>query len=147
MCLGKLFFMIRSFLSLFHKFQLLSLQCFLLMHSHTMHSPPTSNDTLSSSPHTSYPHMPRINQRVSITVSKVPSYLSNNVCSMPNVKPSQNAETNQNNSYFSLNALISQSNHIISDVLNPDSQQVMRSICHDMEPFSYEEAASNPAWK
>ncbi|XP_019260307.1 PREDICTED: uncharacterized protein LOC109238329 [Nicotiana attenuata] len=115
--------------------------------SHTMHSPPTSNDTSSSSPHTSYPHVPKINQRVSNTVSKVPSYLSNNICSMPNLKPSHNAKTNQKNSSFSLNALISQSNHITSDVLNPDSQRVVRSICHDREPFSYEEAASNPAWK
>ncbi|XP_075075316.1 uncharacterized protein LOC142162690 [Nicotiana tabacum] len=122
--------------------------------NHTIHSSliPNTTSPQTTSPITSrinqlYPSTLKPNQRVSSRVSKVPSYLSEYVCSVPNLKQPQNVEVTQTNSPFSLNAHFTQNNHITPDVLSPDSQQVVRNICNDIESFSYEEVAGNPTWQ
>nr|XP_009776886.1 PREDICTED: uncharacterized protein LOC104226557 [Nicotiana sylvestris]XP_016489191.1 PREDICTED: uncharacterized protein LOC107809112 [Nicotiana tabacum] len=96
---------------------------------------------LPTSPPATQPHSSTIEplgQRRSSRELRLPSHLSDYVCNLPNLKC---------NSIFSLHALFSQNNHIAPDDLHPNSQHVVRNICHDREPTSYEEAAMYPAWQ
>ncbi|XP_075104166.1 uncharacterized protein LOC142178474 [Nicotiana tabacum] len=74
--------------------------------------------------------------RQSHRTRKLPTYLQDYVHSLPKFK----------NNSTSLNALFSVNQHIASDLLTPDSQALVRNICHDREPSSYKEAAIDPAW-
>nr|XP_009766886.1 PREDICTED: uncharacterized protein LOC104218162 [Nicotiana sylvestris] len=47
----------------------------------------------------------------------------------------------------SLNVIFSNHHHITPDALYSESQHLVKSICHDSEPSSYEEAALNPTWQ
>ncbi|XP_075074851.1 uncharacterized protein LOC142162398 [Nicotiana tabacum] len=69
---------------------------------------------------------------------KLPSHLNDYVYKIPNLKCTTN---------FSLHAMFSHNNHIMSDALHPDSQHIVENICNDREPTSYEEAAIYPAWQ
>ncbi|XP_070056584.1 uncharacterized protein [Nicotiana tomentosiformis] len=87
--------------------------------------------------YTEQTHAEPVQLRQSQRTHKPPIYLQYYVHSLPHLK------TN----HVTLNALFSMNHHITSDLLISNSQTLMRNICHDREPSSYEEAVIDPAWQ
>ncbi|XP_075083713.1 uncharacterized protein LOC142167461 [Nicotiana tabacum] len=91
----------------------------------------------STNDHTEQSHEEPIQLRQSSRTHKAPSYLQDYVHSLPKLKPNTN----------SLSALFFVNYHVASDLLTPNSQVLVRNVCHDKEPSLYEEATIDPAWQ
>ncbi|XP_069154520.1 uncharacterized protein [Solanum lycopersicum] len=86
-----------------------------------------------------------INQpRRSTRCYKLPKHMNDYVHSIPLLKPpvSQTSNTTP-----SLQVLFSNHHHLAHSALIPASQDIVRNICIDREPTSYEEAVIVPAWQ
>ncbi|XP_075100974.1 uncharacterized protein LOC142176701 [Nicotiana tabacum] len=101
-------------------------------------TPISSPPNISLQHHTEQTHEEQAQStRQSQRTHKFPIYLQDYVYSLPQVK------TNP----ASLNDLFCVNHHIASDLLTPDSQTLVRNVCHDRESSSYEEVAIDHAWQ
>lgn len=120
---------------------------------------PTATYDLSSNPPASIPspsvpHAPLIvtqphvlqptEPRRSTRCHKPPTHMNDYVHSIPQLKPSV---PQTSNTTPSLQALFSNHHHLAHSALIPASQDIVRNVCIDREPTSYEEAVIDPAWQ
>ncbi|XP_075106921.1 uncharacterized protein LOC142179925 [Nicotiana tabacum] len=114
-------------------------------------SSPQSNTPQSSSQSTStvgyQPGPTSITLKKSQRPHRTPLYLQDYLHSLPKLKSASLIAHNNSTIPFSLNALFSKNHHVSLNALNPESQSLVRDICSDSEPSSYEGAAMNPAWQ
>ncbi|XP_019263195.1 PREDICTED: uncharacterized protein LOC109240958 [Nicotiana attenuata] len=106
--------------------------------------PPSYHSTL---PVGDQPGHSSITLRKSQRPLKTPLYLQYYLHSLPKLKSSSPTEYCNSTTPFSLNVAFSKSHHVSPDTLIPESQSLVRDICSDSEPSSYEEAAMNSAWQ
>ncbi|XP_075076771.1 uncharacterized protein LOC142163388 [Nicotiana tabacum] len=124
--------------------------------SNTSSESPSSHlpqsETPQPSSHTSSPIAHQlVNTPISLRKSQRPhktlAYLQDYLHSLSILRPSPSVAHSSSTALFSLNAMFSNNHYITSNVLNSESQSLVRDIWSDSEPSSYEEATMNPTWQ
>ncbi|XP_019225588.1 PREDICTED: uncharacterized protein LOC109207161 [Nicotiana attenuata] len=108
-----------------------------------------STETHDASPPIIEPDNPQMNPPNLIRSGRThttPAHLKDYVYSLPTLQ-FQNTEPEPHTSTTSFNAICNNNHHVSFNVLQLESQQLIRNISHDCEPSSYEEAVMNPAWQ
>jgi len=80
---------------------------------------------------------------------QIPKHLNDYLCSLPSHKTANTSALvpTLQPSIMPLNTIFSNSSHVAPETLSPNSQLLVKNVCHDSEPSSYEEAALYPAWQ
>nr|XP_016470746.1 PREDICTED: uncharacterized protein LOC107792988 [Nicotiana tabacum] len=81
---------------------------------------------------------------------KVPTYLKDYNYLLPKLQtnhPDSPSSNNQRTTSLSFNVSIPNAQYGSLNVLNFDSQQLIKTISYETEPSSYEEVAANPVWQ
>ncbi|XP_019240977.1 PREDICTED: uncharacterized protein LOC109220963 [Nicotiana attenuata] len=109
-----------------------------------------NNETFSNNTPSSTVQEPNENLGRPSRTLKVPTYLKDYNYSLPKLQinhPDSPSSSNRSTTSPSFNISIPNAKCVSLNALSSDGQQLIRTISHETEPSSYEEAAADPAWQ